>query len=85
MVARNLQRKAAYGPARKVLGVSTLWAMSLSHSREALHAVDAADVITALDAGAVYPVWECARRKRHAAAINGVGPTMEHHGFTRCL
>lgn len=83
VVARNLSRKAAYGPARKVLGVSTLWAMSLSHSREALHAVDEADVITALDAGAVFAVWECARRNRHAAAVNGIGPTLEHLGLAR--
>lgn len=83
VVARNLSRKAAFGPARKTLGVSTLWWMSLSHSREALHSVDEADVITALDAGAVYSVWECARRNRHAAAINGIGPTLEHLGLAR--
>jgi len=83
VVARNLWRKAAFGPARKTLGVSTLWWMTMSHSREALHAIDEADVITALDAGAVYSVWECARRNRHAAAINGIGPTMEHLGLAR--
>ena len=83
VVARNLWRKAAFGPARKTLGISTLWWLTLSHSREALHAVDEADVITALDAGAVYSVWECARRNRHAAAINGIGPTLEHLGLAR--
>jgi len=83
VVARNLLRKTAFGPARKTLGVSTLWWLAVSHSREALHAVDEADVITALDAGAVYSVWECARRNRHAAAINGIGPTMEHLGLAR--
>jgi hypothetical protein len=82
-VVRNLWRKVAFAPVRKTLGVSTLWWMSLSHSREALHAVDEADVITALDAGAVYSVWECARRNRHAAAINGIGPTLEHLGLAR--
>ena len=83
VVARNLSRKAAFGPARRTLGVSTLWWMSMSRSREALHAIDEADVITALDAGAVYSVWECARRNRHAAAINGIGPTLEHLGLAR--
>ena len=83
VVARNLWRKAAFGPARKTLGVSTLWWMTMSHSREALHAIDEADVITALDAGAVYSVWECARRNRHASAINGIGPTMELLGLAR--
>jgi hypothetical protein len=83
VVVRNLWRKVAFAPVRKTLGVSTLWWMSLSHSREALHAVDEADVITALDAGAVYSVWECARRNRHAAAINGIGPTLEHLGLAR--
>lgn len=83
VVARNLWRKAAFGPARKTLGVSTLWWMTMSHSREALYAIDEADVITALDAGAVYSVWECARRNRHPAAINGIGPTMEHLGLAR--
>jgi len=83
VVARNLWRKAAFGPARKTLGVSTLWWMTMSHSREALYAINEADVITALDAGAVYSVWECARRNRHAAAINGIGPTMEHLGLAR--
>jgi hypothetical protein len=83
IVARNFSRKAAFGPARKTLGVSTLWWMSLSHSREALHAIDEADVIAALDGGVVYSVWECARRNRHAAAINGIGPTLEHLGLAR--
>jgi hypothetical protein len=78
VVARNLSRKAAYGPARKALGISTLWWMSLSANPEALKAIDQADVITALDAGAVYTVWECARRNRQAAAINGIGPTLDH-------
>jgi hypothetical protein len=81
LVTRNLSRRAAFGPARKTLGISTLWWMALSHSREALHAVDEADVITALDAGAVYSVWNCARRNHHAAAINGIGPTLEHLGL----
>ena len=81
VVARNLSRKAAFGPARKTLGVSALWWMALSHSRDALHVVDEADVITALDGGAVYSVWQCARRNRHAAAINGIGPTLEHLGL----
>lgn len=83
VVARNLSRKAAFGPARKTLGASTLWWMSVSNSPQALHAVDEADVITALDAGMVYSVWECARRNRHAAAINGIGPTLEHLGLAR--
>ncbi len=83
VVTRNVSRKVAFGPARKTLGISTLWWMSLSQSREALHAVDEADVISALDAGAVYSVWECARRNRHAAAINGIGPTLEHLGIAR--
>ena len=83
VVARNLWRKAAFGPARKTLGVSTLWWLTMSHSREALHAIDEADVVTALDAGAVYSVWECARRNRHATAINGIGPTMEHLRLAR--
>jgi hypothetical protein len=83
VVARNLSRKAAFGPARKALGVSTLWWMAVRQSREALHAIDEADVIAALDAGAVYSVWECARRNRHAAAINGIGPTLEHLGIAR--
>jgi hypothetical protein len=83
VVVRNLSRKAAFGPARKTLGVATLWWMSLSQSREALRAIDEADVITALDAGAVYSVWECARRNRHAAAVNGIGPTLEHLGIAR--
>jgi hypothetical protein len=81
VVARNRMRKVAFGPARKILGVSTLWWMALSHSRDALHAIDEADVITALDAGAVYSVWQCARRNRHAAAINGIGPTLENLGL----
>lgn len=83
VVARNLTRKAAFGPARRTLGVSTLWWMSLSHSREALHAIDEADVITALDGGIVYSVWQCARRNHQAAAINGIGPTLEHLGLAR--
>lgn len=83
VVVRNLSRKAAFGPAAKKLGVATLWWMSLSQSREALLAVDEADVITALDAGAVYSVWECARRNRRAAAVNGIGATMEHLGIAR--
>lgn len=83
VVVRNLSRKAAFGPARKALGVATLWWMSLSHSREALRAIDEADVITALDAGAVYSVWQCARRNHRAAAVNGIGPTLEHLGIAR--
>ena len=83
VVVRNLARKAAFGPTSKTLGASTLWWLTLSHSRDALHAIDEADVITALDAGAVYAVWECARRNRHAAAINGIGPTLEHLGLAR--
>lgn len=83
VVVRNLSRKAAFGPARKTLGVATLWWMSFSQSLEALRAVDEADVITALDAGAVYSVWECARRNRSAAAVNGIGPTLEHLGIAR--
>jgi hypothetical protein len=78
LVTRNLSRRAAFGPVRKTIGVPTLWWMALSHSRDALHVVDEADVITALDAGAVYSVWNCARRNQHAAAINGIGPTLEH-------
>jgi len=83
VVARNLSRKVAFGPARKTLGASTLWWMAISHSRDALHVVDEADVITALDGGAVYSVWQCGRRNRHAAAINGIGPTLEHLGLAR--
>lgn len=78
VVARNLSRRAAFGPARRALGVSTLWWLALRGSRDALHAVDDADVLTALDAGAVYSVWQAARRNLHAAAINGVRPTLEH-------
>jgi len=83
VVARNLSRRVAFGPARKTLGVATLWWMAVSHSRDALREIDDADVITALDAGAVYSVWNCARRNRHAAAINGIGPTLEHLGLAR--
>jgi len=83
VVARNLSRRVAFGPARKTLGVATLWWMAVAHSRDALHEIDDADVITALDAGAVYSVWNCARRNRHAAAINGIGPTLEHLGLAR--
>jgi hypothetical protein len=53
------------------------------HNRAALSALDSADVITALDAGAVYMVWEASRRNRAAAAVNGIGPTMEHLGLAR--
>lgn len=83
IVARNLGRKATFKPARRVLGASTMWWLAAHHDRRVMSTLDRADVITALDAGAVYLVWEAARRNRHAAAINGIGPTMEHLGFLR--
>jgi hypothetical protein len=83
VVARNLARRAAFGPAKRFLGVSTLWWLALKTSRDALHAVDDADVLTALDGGAVYSVWECARRNMHATAINGIRPTLEHLQLAR--
>jgi hypothetical protein len=83
IVARNLTRKATQKPAKRVLGASTLWWITAKHNRQALALLDGADVITALDAGAVYLVWEAARRNRHAAAINGIGPTLEHLGLAR--
>jgi hypothetical protein len=83
VVARNLSRRTAFGPAKRFLGVSTLWWLALKTSRVALHAVDDADVLTALDAGAVYSVWQCARRNLHAAAINGIRPTLEHIQLAR--
>lgn len=83
IVARNLTRRATFKPARRVLGASTMWWLAALHNRAALSALDSADVITALDAGAVYMVWEASRRNRAAAAVNGIGPTMEHLGLAR--
>ena len=83
IVARNLGRRATFKPAGRVLGASTMWWLAALHNRAALSALDNADVITAVDAGAVYMVWEASRRNRAAAAINGIGPTMEHLGLAR--
>ena len=83
IVARNLIRKATFKPAKRTLGAATLWWMAARNNRQALHLIDSADVITATDAGSIYLVWEAARRNRHAAAINGIGPTLEHLGLAR--
>ncbi|MGZ4591639.1 MAG: hypothetical protein ACXV2I_12720, partial [Actinomycetes bacterium] len=82
VVVRNLWRRTVFGPAKKSLGAATLWWMALSHHRDAVHAVDDADVITAADGGAIYSAWRCTKRNRHAAVINGIGPTLEHLQLT---
>lgn len=83
IVARNLSRRATYKPAQRLLGAATLWWMATAQNREALSAIDQAHVLTALDGGSVYSVWQAARRNKGAAAINGIGPTMEHLGLAR--
>ena len=81
VVIRNLYRKGTYKPLKKVLSASVLWWRSIAQNRTALHHLDEADIITAVDGGAVYPVWQAARRNRRAVAINGVGPTLQHLGL----
>jgi hypothetical protein len=83
VVATNLSRKALFRSAKRVLGAATLWWMSAAQNRKALDLIDGADVITALDAGAIYLCWQAGRRNRGAAVINGIGPTMEHLGLVR--
>lgn len=83
IVARNLGRRATYKPAQRMLGAATLWWMATAQNREALTAIDQAHVLTALDGGSVYSIWQAARRNKGAAAINGIGPTMEHLGLSR--
>lgn len=82
VVARNLWRRVTFKPFQKTLGAATLWSLTLNHDRHAVHAVDQADVLTAVDGGAVYAVWKASRRNRRAAALNGVGPTLEHFGLS---
>lgn len=83
IVARNLTRRATVRPAQRLLGASTLWWIAARGNRDARKVLDSADVLCAADGGAVYLVWEAARRNRHAAAINGIGPTLEHLGLAR--
>jgi hypothetical protein len=83
IVARNLTRRATVRPAQRLLGASTLWWIAARHNRDARKVLDRADVICAADAGAVYLAWEAARRNRHAAVVNGIGPTLEHLGLAR--
>lgn len=82
VVVRNLWRRAVSGPVTKPLGAAALWWMALRRNRDAVHAVGDADVISALDAGAIYLAWRCTRRNRGAAVLNGIGPTLEHLKLT---
>jgi hypothetical protein len=81
IVVRNLWRKGSYKVARKLFSAAVLWWRTISRNRLALRRLDEADVLTAVDAGAIYPVWKAARRNADAAAINGVGPTLQHFGL----
>jgi hypothetical protein len=83
IVARNLTRRATVRPAQRLFGAATLWWVAVRNNPEASKVLDRADVICAADAGAVYLAWESARRNRHAAVINGIGPTLEHLGLAR--
>jgi hypothetical protein len=78
VVVRNRWRRAASGPMSRPLGAPTNWWLALRRDRDAVRAVDDADVITAIDAGAIYSAWRCARRNRDAAVVNGINPTLEH-------
>jgi hypothetical protein len=78
VVVRNLWRRLVLGPLLKPLGPGVRAWMPLRRSRDAIRAVDDADVIAAMDAGAIYSAWRCGRRNRAAAVINGIGPTLEH-------
>jgi hypothetical protein len=81
VVATNLCRRHLFRYADKVVGKTTTLSWALLGDRRVLAAVDAADVLTSLDASVVYSVWQAARRNRHAAAISGIRPTLEHLGL----
>lgn len=81
VVVRNLWRKATLKPARKLLSAPMLWAAAVSGNPDAVRRLDEADVMTAIDPDAVYPVWKAARRNQRAAAINGLRPTLQHLGL----
>lgn len=83
IVATNLTRKATYKPLGKVLGQATMWWLAARQNPDALAELDGADVITAVDPGAVYMAWEASRRNTKAHVINGIGPTLEHLGLVR--
>jgi hypothetical protein len=81
VVARNLWRKGTAKVARKLFSASVLWWRTISHDKLAVRRLEEADVLTAVDGGAIYPVWKAAQRNLDAVAINGVGPTLQHFGL----
>lgn len=73
-VVRSLTRHITAG----VLGQATvLWAEARRH-QEAGEALASADVIAAIDPGAVYAVWQAGRHNHGAVLRNGVAPLVEH-------
>ncbi|KRE62244.1 hypothetical protein [Nostocoides sp. Soil756] len=82
-VATNISRKAGRRVAHKVVGKAVTWGFAVRQLPEAVRILDTADVITALDPGAVWIAWKASRTNAHAAVINGIGPTLEHLGLAR--
>jgi hypothetical protein len=83
VVARNLWRKGTYKPMRLVLSAPALWWRTISRNERALRALEQADVLSAVDPGAVFSVWQIARRNNRALAISGVVPTLQELGLAQ--
>lgn len=77
VVATNLTRKVARRTLRRFRSRPESFASSVRRHPGAHRAMSRADIITALDQGAVYPVWLVGRSRRRAHLVNGVGPTLD--------
>lgn len=82
-VATNVSRRAGRRVAHKLVGKAGAWGWAIRQLPEATDLLETADVITALDPGAVWIAWKAAQRNTHAEVINGIGPTLEHLGLAR--
>jgi hypothetical protein len=83
LVARNLARRHLVGRYVRRVGGSSGWWLSAKRNRAAMAALTEATVLTSLDHGATYLIWNASRLNRTAPAIAGVGPTIEELGLTR--
>lgn len=83
VVAQNTVQRRFIRRQVKKHGPPHSWWISTHRNSEAMRLLRDATVLTALDQGAVYAVWNAARLNAHAPAINGIGPTLDELGLGR--
>lgn len=83
VVARNTVQRQFVKRQVSKHGLPHGWWIATRRNEQAMRLLRDATVLTALDQGAVYPIWNAARLNDHAPAINGIGPTLDELGLGR--